>query len=275
MKRLITCFAFVLSFACMPAFAHGPTAFDNIMKTRTIKCAYALRPPMVTKDVNTQKMTGIGVDLMEEIGKRLNLKIDWAEEVGFGTIVESIKTQRVDMGCGIYWSNSARAPHIAFTRPIYFETLYVYKRKDDPRTVASFDELNDPKYSFSSIDGGTPIVLQKQLFPLSQQKTLPELADLADTFQDLVSKKVDFVIQPEITVVNFEKARPGLVTKLLETPVAYYPATMFLPIGDARLKSMIDTVLTEIEYDGTLKKILRKYNVEKMMKRNPIPQDFE
>lgn len=273
MKKLaFAVFFFFLS--CMHVHAQETSSYDHIMKTRTITCAFALRPPMVARDVNSKKMSGIGVDLMEEIGRRLSLKIDWAEEVGFGTIVESIKTHRADMGCGIYWSNAARAPHISFTQPIYFETLYAYKRKDDARTIKSLSELNDPKYSFSSIDGGTPIILQKQLFPLSKQKTLPELADLADTFEDLVSKKVDFVIQPEITVVNFEKVRPGLITKLFDKPVAYYPATMMLPLGDAKLKSMIDTTLLEIQYDGTLENILRRYHVENIMKRVPLPESF-
>jgi hypothetical protein len=36
----------------------------------------------------------------------------------------------------------------------------------------------------------------------------------------------------------------------------------------------IGIVLTEIEYDGTLEKILKKYKAEKIKKRNPIPQDF-
>lgn len=268
-------FFLALCLLAQPAFAKDDTTvFDRVMKTRTIRCAYALRPPMVVKDVNTKELTGIGVDLMNEVGKRLNLKIDWAEEVGFGTIIESIKTHRVDMGCGIYVANSARAPFIGFTRVMYFEPMFVYKRKDDPRTIKSYDELNDPKYSFSSIDGGSPIVLQRQLFPKSKQKTLPELSDLADTFEDLATQKVDFVIQPEITVVNFEKSRPGLVTKLLDKPVTYWPIVMFLPLGDGPMKSMIDTTLMEIEYDGTLERILRRYHVEHIMKKNPAPQSF-
>jgi polar amino acid transport system substrate-binding protein len=272
MKKTIL--IFLLFILPSTALAQKETTFDRVIETKTIKCAYALRPPLVTRDVNSKKMTGAAVDLTEEIGKRLGLKIDWAEEVGFGTIIESIKTRRADMGCGVYVANSARASHVGFTKPIYFETLYIYKRKDDPRTIETFDELNDPKYSFSSIDGGSPIVLQRQLFPLSKEKTLPELSDLSDTFEDLVTKKVDFVIQAEMTVVNFEKARPGLITKLVDKPVAYWPMVLLLPLGDVKLKSMIDTVLTEIEYDGTLEKILRHHNLDKLMKRNPMPESF-
>ena len=256
------------------AWADTQDVYDQVMKSHTIRCTYALRPPLLAKDINTGRLSGIGYDLTEEIGKRLSLKIEWVEETGFGSIIESIKTHRADMACGIYWANSARAPYIGFTHPIYFETLYVYSRKDDTRKISSFDELNDPKYSFSSIDGGTPIVLQKQLFPLSKQKTLPELSDLADTFEDLVTKKVDFVLQPEITTVNFEKARPDLIKKLLDKPVTYYPVVMFLPLNDYRMKSMVDTVLMEIDYDGTLERLLKKYHLEKMMKHNPLPQDY-
>ena len=275
MIKWLPCLLAIVWLMSSAAFAKdSQSVFERISDTRTIRCAYTIRPPMMVKDVNTKALSGVGFDLMEEIGKRLHLKIDWAEEVGYATIIESIKTSRVDMGCGIYFSNSARAPNIGFTKPIYYEMLHVYKRKDDPRTVASFSDLNDPQYTFSSIDGGTPIVLQKRMFPKSKQKTLPELSDQSEVFEDLVTKKADFVIHSDMTVMGFEKARPGLVEKLINKPIAYYPVVMFLPVEDVHLKSMLDTVLTEIEYDGTLEEILNRHGIAKMVKRNPLPQDF-
>ncbi|MBI1327249.1 MAG: transporter substrate-binding domain-containing protein [Alphaproteobacteria bacterium] len=244
----------------------------RILERGKIRCAYALRPPGLYKDMETNQLTGFGYEMMMEAAKRLSLEVEWAEEVGFGTIVDSVKTGRVDMGCGVYWPNAPRSRYIAFTDPMYYETIYIYARKDEPRKITSYEELNDPQYSFSTIDGGTPAILRKRYFPLAEEKALPELSHLGDMFEDVVAKKADFVINPEIMARDFEAMRPGTIKRLLDKPLTIYPVVMFLPAGETQLKAMMDATFREMEYDGTTLAIIRKYKVDDVLKFNSLPQ---
>lgn len=56
--------------------------------------------PLEYKDPLTQKLMGLDIDLVEEIGKRLGLKIEWQEQ-SLDQIINSIDTGRIDMGASV------------------------------------------------------------------------------------------------------------------------------------------------------------------------------
>src|ERR1700729_3314324 len=65
--------------------AHMQSAFDRVMASHTLRCAYAADDPYLI--IGTDKsITGIFHDVLEEAAKRLNLKVEWTEEVGYGNI---------------------------------------------------------------------------------------------------------------------------------------------------------------------------------------------
>src|SRR6185295_8159991 len=61
------------------------SAFDKVLASQTVRCAYAAYDPMLIIGTD-KKLTGIFHDVLEEAAKRLSLKVDWAEEVGYGNI---------------------------------------------------------------------------------------------------------------------------------------------------------------------------------------------
>jgi polar amino acid transport system substrate-binding protein len=54
-------------------------------------------PPLEFKDPATLKLMGLDIDLTEEIGKRLGLKVEWSEQ-SFDQLINSLDTGRIDMG---------------------------------------------------------------------------------------------------------------------------------------------------------------------------------
>ena len=54
-------------------------------------------PPLEYKDPMTQKLLGLDIDLAEEIGRRLGLKVEWHEQ-SFDQLINSLDTARIDMG---------------------------------------------------------------------------------------------------------------------------------------------------------------------------------
>ena len=75
MKYILT--AFLLFFA-LPA--HAGEVFDRVMESGKIRCAYATWPPLMDQDVNSGVLKGTSYDLMNAIGEKLDLEVEWTEE---------------------------------------------------------------------------------------------------------------------------------------------------------------------------------------------------
>jgi polar amino acid transport system substrate-binding protein len=54
-------------------------------------------PPLEFKNPETMTLVGLDVDLVEEIGRRLGLKVEWQEQ-SFDQLINSLDTGRIDMG---------------------------------------------------------------------------------------------------------------------------------------------------------------------------------
>jgi ABC-type amino acid transport substrate-binding protein len=133
--------------------AKPENTYERILRTGEIRCGYSLWEPLFTIDPKTGEKRGIFYDLMEEAGKRLGFKIIWQEELGWGTIVESVISHRVDMACTAYWLNAGRLKSASSSVPQLYTPLYVWVRQDEARPFASPDDLNSPALTVTSIDG--------------------------------------------------------------------------------------------------------------------------
>src|ERR1017187_1796282 len=92
----------------------------DVLARGAIRVGYIVNPPSLFKDPNTGKLSGIYYDAMEEAGKNLGLKIDWAEETGWGTMVEGLDAKRFDMVVGGIWPSSTRGKRVDFSVPLYY-----------------------------------------------------------------------------------------------------------------------------------------------------------
>ncbi|HOO50711.1 MAG TPA: ABC transporter substrate-binding protein, partial [Alphaproteobacteria bacterium] len=134
----LVCFAF-------PAFAaEKESVFDRVMRTGTIRCGYFPYAPTLIIDPNTKEMSGIFYEIIEEMGRRLSLKVEWAEEVDYGVIAEGFKTNRYDMFCNTVWPTPERVRESSFSIPVFYSTVDIFVRTDDHRFDEDFSKLNDP-----------------------------------------------------------------------------------------------------------------------------------
>src|SRR5258708_19158322 len=62
------------------------TLYDTVVSSGRLRCGYTIDPPGCLKNPNTGKLSGIGIETIELIGKHLGLKVEWTEEVDWGTM---------------------------------------------------------------------------------------------------------------------------------------------------------------------------------------------
>jgi len=89
--------------------ANTSSTYNRVLSTGNIRCDYLTYPPYCMKNANTKEMTGIFVDAIERIGKKLGLKITWAEEVGYESVFEGLRSNRFDIFAAGLWPNAERA----------------------------------------------------------------------------------------------------------------------------------------------------------------------
>ena len=255
-----------------PTAATQESTYDRVMRTGEIRCGYSLWVPLFMIDQKTGDKSGISFDLMEEAGKRLGLKIVWQEELGWGMVVEAVKTHRVDMACMHYWLNAARLKNVASSAPQIYTPLYAWVRADETRSFASLDDLNTPDLTVTSVDGGADSQIIAERFAKTRRFSMSEMTSSAEQIEAVATKKADFAFMDEMTAHAYIANNPGKIRNLFpDQPVVVFPTVQLLPPDDPRFKQMIDDIFRNIEYDGTLDAILKKYNMQDNFLRNPKP----
>lgn len=238
--------------------------YSRINKTNTIRCGYVIWPPiMFTVDVNTKKMGSVFFDVMEEVGKRLNLKVEWTEEVGWSNVITAIESGRFDMACSAFWINSTRARHVDFSTPVLYQPMNIWVRATDTRKFKSIDDFNKNDFTFGYMEGSGESKAIAIQFPKAKKHILPELASPGDVLLSLANGKFDAVVYDDSNAQVFLKQNPGSIKKvILAQPVTIYPVVMLLPLGETKLKSMIDNTIREMHYDGTIRRIIGQNNAQ-------------
>jgi len=155
--------------------------YDRVLRSGKIRAAYAVYPPFCMKDPNTGKMSGIGVEALELIAKKLGLTVEYTEEVGWGSMIEGLQTNRYDILACPGWTNPRRAKMAAFSKPICYQPVFAYARTGDQRFV-NLENINSPSITTSSIDGTTEDFIAQHDFPLAKHLTMPQLTDISKVF---------------------------------------------------------------------------------------------
>ena len=239
------------------------SVYDRVMRTGTLRCAYLAYPPEIMKDPNTGKLSGYVVDITEEIGRQLNLKIDWVTELGFGfqDITEGFKLGRLDAACTGFVETAAHARAVLFSTPIDYGPEYVYVRADDTRFDQSLDGLNNPDIKIAQIDGEASQAIAKEMYPLASSFSLPEMSGLPLSMEALATGKADAIILTIAAGKDYMDHNPGKLKVLRKRPVkSWIQPTMAFPHGEHDLKYVVDATLRALEENGFIERTFRKYD---------------
>ena len=255
-------FSLLLIMLALPAAAQdkSESVYARAVRTGSLRCGYALWAPILYQDMQTGTLAGFSYDVMNEIGKRLGLKIDWAEESAWGTLVEGLSTHRYDMICVAFGNTAARGKVIAFSAPLFYSPLYLVSRSSDKRFDKGYMLLNAPKYRIAVLDGEMSALFSARTLPLAATDALPQTADYAMLLKEVETKKADATFVTPETFAAYNAGNPGLL-KLADPqhPVMILPVSFGLPIDDPALKNMMDVTVTEMINDGTVDRLLTKY----------------
>ena len=240
------------------------SAFERVMRTKTLRCGYALWPPKaVMKDPKTGELKGIFVDIAEAMAQALDLKLVWAEETGWGSYIESLSANRFDVFCAPLWRNAERGKLISYTTPLAYSAMHFYVRKNDTRFDADLSILNNPQYKLATMDGEISHMVARRFFPKAQQLSIPQLADISQLLLNVDTGKADGVFLEPSLALDYSLKNPGKIKQVTKEPYQVFPNSFGVLLGEAKLKEMLDSALVELINQGEIDRIIARHEPDR------------
>jgi len=239
--------------------AHAPSALDKVMASHTLRCAYAAYDPFIIIGANGD-VKGIFHDVLEEAAKRLSLKVEWTEEVGYGNINTGFMTGRYDAFCAGLWPAGSRATSTLFSQAVVWDPVGVWVRGNDNRFDGHMEALNDPSYKIAVIDGDATIAMADAMYPKAGRLAVSQNQTIGEEITQVATGKADALFQDYLSADRFMATSPGSLKNLSpHKPALIYALTVGYNQGEFALRDMVNVVLDDMDRDGTTARIVKTY----------------
>lgn len=249
------------------------STLDRVIQNGVIRAGYVSNPPSCIIDPNTSKVSGIVADAFEKLAAKASLKVEWVEEVGFGSMIEGIDAGRYDaVPCAI-WPTAARATKADFTKPLFFSGIGVYVRQDDTRFDQDLSLINSPDVKIATIDGEMAQAIANADFPEAKQVGLPQLSEISIMLLNVKTGKADVAFVESYFAYEFLKNNPGSLKNIaVKKPIRVFPNTILIGKGDVEFRQFLNNSLGEIISLGIVDQLIKTYEPEQgIFYRNALP----
>jgi ABC-type amino acid transport substrate-binding protein len=264
MLKNIILILFVICLSALPfkARAEENKIYHRIMNTQTIHCGYAEWPPFLAVDPNTGKVSGMLHDVWELIGKKLGLQIKWDTPLGWGEVITSLNSGKIDMFCAIVWPDTGRTKNLLLSRPLFYNPIYYYSKADDKRFDNDYEKLNSPAFAVVGQEGDVTETVFAVKLPNAKKAHIPPMAQQGDMIESVMAGKGAVTLLDVPYASDFMAHNPNKIRQVPGPPVMIMQDDIPMAVGETQLKNMIDTVVTDMINDGTIAALVKKYNAQ-------------
>ena len=145
MSRPVAIIVFVLALFGLTSItfaqsSNAPGLLDRVNAQGELHAGYGVYPPYTQEDPNTKKISGFSVEIVEQIGRELSVKVVW-HRINWNTMAADLKRGQFDVIADPIFQTIPRAREFSFSAPYaYFADGIAVIRKEDDRLKA-FDDL--------------------------------------------------------------------------------------------------------------------------------------
>ncbi len=217
-------------------------------------CTY---PPYESVDPNG-KPTGFDIELMEAIGAKMGVEIEWFDTGKFDTLLAAIPTGKVDCAISGMSATAERAKRMLFS-DIYevSHSAVITKIALTPKSDA------DLKGLVGSVQQGT--VQETALLPIKDEigfelKLFPKFDDC---MLDMVTGRTDFSLMDIPVALKYTEmpAFKGKVHIAYSKVITGAGKAIAMPLSSTVLAADINKALAALEADGTVKALREKWGI--------------
>lgn len=206
--------------------------------------------PMGYRDENN-KLIGFDIDMGEELGKRLGVKIEWQPTQWEGVIL-ALDSKRFDIILSGMTVTEERQKAINFSTPYVNDGLVMVVKKG----ATGFNTAADLKDKVVGTQGGSSgeeaVKKMEGLKDVKLYKTYP------DAFNDLQVGRIPVLVCDAMTAGHYLGKRTDTF-EVVGEQLTKEPMAIGIRKADVELKEAIDKALAEMQKDGTLTTISMKW----------------
>jgi polar amino acid transport system substrate-binding protein len=248
-------------------------AYNRILQTKAIRAAYISYPPSFIKDAKTGEYSGVMYEVLQEVAARLELKVQYVEETAWGTMIEAVRSGRVDLVCTGLWPNATRGKLVDFTDAVYFSPVRAYVKQGNAAFDGDLARINTPNVKIATIDGEMTSIIAKADYAQAVAVAHPQSTDVAQMLLEVASGKAAVTFVEPAVANGFLRNNPGSVSPVKSVePVRVFPNVLMVAKGETELVNMLNTALEEAANTGVIERIIRKYEAAPgLMLRRQLP----
>jgi polar amino acid transport system substrate-binding protein len=224
--------------------------------------------PFIYINPETNKISGIDSDIINEIAKRLKVNKVEIKEAAFANLLEELNADdSIDMAAGGIFIIPDRENVAAFTKPLYKETEAVIVPK-----FSKINSVNDLKEAVVGVEKGT--IFESLAKGWKGNNLIKEVAifeNTADLFNAISNGEIDAGLADSVIInYNLIKEKTPLLRILKDyTPKLEGVMGIAVKKNDSSLLNELNKIIDEMKADGTLYTIL----VDNGLNKNNIIMD--
>ncbi|WP_171461212.1 amino acid ABC transporter substrate-binding protein [Vitreoscilla sp. C1] len=205
--------------------------------------------PFSFRDASGQ-LTGYDVDVMNEVGKRLGVKVEY-KETQWDAMFAGLNSGRFDLVANQVGVNDERKGKYDFSAPYTYSRAVVVTRADDA-SVTSFDSIKGKKTA-QSLTSNYGKMAEKYGAEITGVEGLAQAIEL------IKQKRVDITLNDELAVLDFLKQQGDSGLKIALRADDVETMAFVFNKGNEAAIAEIDKALESMHQDGTFKQISEKY----------------
>jgi L-cystine transport system substrate-binding protein len=206
--------------------------------------------PTSYREEGTDELTGFEVEVVREIGNRLELDIEFTE-LGFDEMLTSVQTGQVDMAANDIEVTEDRKENFLFSTPFKYSYGTAIVRKDDLSGIETLEDLKGKKAA-----GASTSVYMETARSYGAEEVVYDNATNETYLRDVAIGRTDVILNDYYLQTLAIAAFPELEITIHPT-IKYSPSEVGVVMNkdNTELAENVNRVVEEMIEDGTIAEI--------------------
>ena len=248
------------SSTCLPeSYFHSPVPITiSLPSTTLLAVTENAYTPLNFADPKTGEGIGWEYDAFNEIGKRLNLKVEW-KQASWDTMIEAVRNGQFDVGMDGITITDERKKQVDFSDPYMVSQQFMLVRAGENRFIDTKSFAANKDLLIGAQAGTTNFYVAVNNVLDGNEKN-PRIK-LFDTFgasvQALKSGDVDLVLMDKTSAAGYMGASPNAF-KIIGEPLGTEEFGFIFKSG-SDLVAPVNAAIKSMKDDGTIDKLNQKW----------------
>jgi len=219
--------------------------------------ATATGVPFTFLDVKTNSIQGMMVDTANAVAQAAGFKVAVQQTV-FSALIPSLTANKIDLISAGMLKTAQRAEVVDFSQPVYSYGEGLIVKADDAKPYANLDELKG-----EAVGAQVGTVFLDMLNKKGGFKEVRSYDSIADMMRDIALGRIKAGLgdQPIVAYQLSQGVNPSVKLARDYKPNNVGDVCLVVRKGDAEMLARVNKGIASIKADGTLAKIVKKWNL--------------